>query len=240
MSHRLLYFLLLALLGTTLVACGGRSSRGDDDDDDSAADDDDASDDDDAAPVDADEDGVPADEDCDDGDPNNFPGNEETCDDQQDNNCNTLVDCEDSNCQGSYECLPVQLQHEAVLDVTGFVSCTTAFTSLLERQPEETVADCPPCDAIYAGKLSYSQDSCSELAGLDAPLSTQYGVAFFVGEPGAAIFGLNEDTGAWDEIGDALPGNPAPNWWTLGRTDEIEIALGLTADLETTLRFRVP
>ena len=40
---------------------------------------------------DADMDGVPASEDCDDQDPNNFPGNPEVCD-GQDNDCDTLAD----------------------------------------------------------------------------------------------------------------------------------------------------
>ena len=64
------------------------------DDDDSSADDDDATDDDDSGPVDADGDGSPEGEDCDDGDPANFPGNGEVLD-GQDNDCDGLVDDED-------------------------------------------------------------------------------------------------------------------------------------------------
>ena len=41
---------------------------------------------------DSDGDGVPLPDDCDDLDPNNFPGNTETPGDQQDNNCNDLID----------------------------------------------------------------------------------------------------------------------------------------------------
>lgn len=41
---------------------------------------------------DNDNDGVPLPDDCDDLDPNNFPGNTETPGDQQDNNCNDLID----------------------------------------------------------------------------------------------------------------------------------------------------
>ena len=68
-------------------------STGDDDDstgddDDSTGDDDDSTgdDDDSTEPVDSDGDGSPAGVDCDDTDPNNFPGNPEVCD-GQDNDC---------------------------------------------------------------------------------------------------------------------------------------------------------
>ena len=59
-------------------------------DDDDAIDDDDVVDDDDSAPIDNDGDGSPADEDCDDDDPLNFPGNPEDCD-GQDNDCDGLL-----------------------------------------------------------------------------------------------------------------------------------------------------
>ena len=63
------------------------------DDDDATGDDDDsAGDDDDSTAVDADGDGSPEGEDCDDQDANNFPGNVEDCFDGQDNDCDTLVD----------------------------------------------------------------------------------------------------------------------------------------------------
>jgi hypothetical protein len=53
--------------------------------------------------VDADGDGVfapPCGTDCDDNDPNNFPGNLENCTDGRDNNCNQLIDCRDPVCTG--------------------------------------------------------------------------------------------------------------------------------------------
>jgi len=53
--------------------------------------------------VDADGDGVfapPCGNDCDDHDPNNYPGNLENCSDGRDNNCNQLIDCRDPLCLG--------------------------------------------------------------------------------------------------------------------------------------------
>lgn len=48
--------------------------------------------------TDEDGDGRTAEVDCDDNDPNNWPGNSETCDDGQDNNCDDLVDGDDPEC----------------------------------------------------------------------------------------------------------------------------------------------
>jgi len=72
-----------------------------DDDDTSGADDDDSS----TLPVDADGDGSPADEDCDDADPDNYPGGDEVCD-GADNDCDGAVgpDEVDDDGDGVDEC----------------------------------------------------------------------------------------------------------------------------------------
>ncbi len=111
-----LRFLLLVLLSLGLTAPGcptvvdDDDSAGDDDDatgddDDATGDDDDATgddddsagDDDDSAgddPTDGDNDGVDSSSDCDDGDPNVYPGADETCDDAIDNDCDATTDCQ--------------------------------------------------------------------------------------------------------------------------------------------------
>jgi hypothetical protein len=88
-SHVLRALLGALLLTTSPFAAGCPAG----DDDDATGDDDDSGDDDDdSALTDADGDGVPAAEDCDDNDEFNFPGNVEDCFDNQDNDCDTLVD----------------------------------------------------------------------------------------------------------------------------------------------------
>jgi len=80
------------------------------DDDDSVGDDDDSvGDDDDSTAVDADGDGVDATADCDDNDPNNYPGNTEVCD-GQDNDCANGPDADaagevDGDSDGSLSCV---------------------------------------------------------------------------------------------------------------------------------------
>ena len=58
----------------------------------------------DSCTYDWDGDGWPACDDCNDYDPNVYPGNMESCGDGQDNNCNGFVDCQDFQCQGAPEC----------------------------------------------------------------------------------------------------------------------------------------
>ena len=74
-------------------ATAGDDDSAGDDDDSTAGDDDDstAGDDDDSTPSDFDGDGSPAGVDCDDADPNNYPGNTEVCD-GQDNDCDGFAD----------------------------------------------------------------------------------------------------------------------------------------------------
>lgn len=69
-------------------------------------------------PVDADMDGVPADEDCDDADPNNFPGNPEVCD-GEDNDCNEVADNDPIDAQTHYS----DNDMDGYGTGMGFVSC---------------------------------------------------------------------------------------------------------------------
>ncbi|MCO4768958.1 MAG: putative metal-binding motif-containing protein [Deltaproteobacteria bacterium] len=96
----------------------------DDDDDDGAGDDDDATTD-----VDGDLDGWPSSQDCDDADPAISPGAFEVCDDYTDQDCDSLVDCDDADCDQSMFCAEDSWEPNEVAgdawDVTTFPSTWT-------------------------------------------------------------------------------------------------------------------
>ena len=147
-------------------------SGGDDDDsvaddDDSAGDDDDSAgdDDDSAGPVDGDGDGVTDDLDCDDADPNNYPGNTEVCD-GQDNDCDsgTFAD-PDGEVDG---------------DGDGYGTTSTSYTGC--SAPAGYVSSSSDCDdsygTVYPGAPEVcldgmandcsggtSQDGCTDIEG---------------------------------------------------------------------------
>ena len=78
----------------------GDDDTGDDDTGDDDTGDDDTGDDDTTEPVDADGDGYPAEEDCDDSNPAVHPGAPEICDGIPDNDCDGVIDPDDSDDDG--------------------------------------------------------------------------------------------------------------------------------------------
>jgi hypothetical protein len=246
MSHRFLLVFLLAILSLTLVGCP--LERADDDDDSSADDDDDSAtggDDDDSQPsdVDGDGDGVTVDNgDCDDEDATIYPGADEVCDDSIDNDCDTLLDCADTDCETDSACWPETLEHDAVLSFTSALplieDCVTAFNATINAEGSSTKGECADCDRIYAGPLNYTEDTCSEAFGATPPTANRYGVAFR--ESGLLeIYGINAESGAWESLGDA-PLNDN-GWFVLTRTDPVNYdPLGEVGSLSTTLKFLIP
>ena len=120
------------------------------DDDDATADDDDATadDDDSAGPIDADGDGSFADEDCDDSDPNNFPGNIESCD-NADNDCDGFLSGDelDDDIDGVTEC------DGDCDDTTGFVSPLLSETTCDGRDND--------CDVLTPDSFDVDGDGVS-------------------------------------------------------------------------------
>jgi hypothetical protein len=57
--------------------------------------------------------------DCDDNDPDNFPGNQESCADGSDNDCDTRVDCNDSECASDPACTGEQTLIARIENSTG-------------------------------------------------------------------------------------------------------------------------
>jgi len=248
MSPRFFFFLLLAVLSLSLVACESNLNDDDDasDDDDSATNDDDDSatnDDDDAAPSDVDGDGVTEEDgDCNDDDASIFPGADEVCDDSVDNDCDTLSDCEDDDCDLADACLPATLEHQASLVFTTAVlivpNCVTSFYATINAENATSQGECLDCDRIYAGPLNYTEDTCSPAFNAEPPSANRYGVAFR--EHGVLeIYGLNADTGAWDSLGNASL--QTDGWFVLNRTDPVNYdPLGQVGSLNTTLKFLIP
>ncbi len=244
MSHRLFVFFLLAMLSLSLASCESQrrdddDTTDDDDDDDSATSDDD---DDDGAPSAVDGDGVTEEDgDCNDDDPSIFPGADEICDDSIDNDCDTLSDCDDSDCDGADACLPDTLQHDAALVFTGtfpgVADCVTAFNATINAESSDS-GECPECDRIYAGPLNYTEDTCSSAFDTEPPSANRYGIAF-TDSATLEVFGMDADTGVWSSLGNAPL--QTDGWFVLTRTDGVDIdPIGQVGSLSTTLKFLIP
>ena len=76
----------------------------------------------DTSPVDGDGDGYTAEDgDCDDTDPDQHPNAAEVCADGEDNDCDALIDCEDSPCDD--DCAEADCADDADNDADGWVDC---------------------------------------------------------------------------------------------------------------------
>ena len=95
--------------------------------------------------IDLDGDGVPADMDCDDTDPNNFPGNSEVCD-EQDNNCNGQID------EGVIQTFYLDA------DQDGYGSATDQLTGCIA--PTGYVANNTDCDDNDANNFPGNTETC--------------------------------------------------------------------------------
>ena len=243
MNSRAPLFVLLLILSATLVACGSSYRGGSGDDDDSASSDDD---DDDDAPVDSDGDGWASGEDCNDSDASINPGTAETCDDEIDNDCDELVDCDDQDCESEMVCtLPTEVGHwgqlvfNSNLKFLGVESCTTVFEGDLSLEPANQSNDCAECDATYSGPVSYPEDSCGPLyktTGNSPPSTMRIGLRFDnIGESITA-FGV-DDQGVWSSLGTATE-ELVPGSYVLTRTDPVDVdGLGSAGTLDTTLTY---
>ena len=178
--------LLLLLLASLLLACPGTQATDDDDatvsDDDDSGDDDDSSigddddatgDDDDATKScnDVDQDGVCLEEgDCDDNDPDLFPGNTEDCTDGDDQDCDALADCADSDCAAATVCQTEDCENgvddndDTLVDCddpdcTAVTICMTDFTVTLVDDAGDVGKNCAiALSSTDVPHLSYMED----------------------------------------------------------------------------------
>ena len=196
-------------------------------DDDDAVDDDDGADDDDAAPVDGDSDGSPADEDCDDADPDNFPGNVEVCD-GQDNDCDAdfVGECVGavviteiySNPEGdetnkewfelaNVSGLPLDLNGWTLADqgtdahvIVGALQLTAGAYVVLGQSTDPSLNDAAPVDYAYTGLVL--DNGHDELLLIHPDGTTVDGVVYDDGAtfPDQEATSMNLDPGSTDAI----------------------------------------
>ncbi len=100
-----------------------------------------------------------------------------------------VIDCDNPACADEAECVfsSVMSQDTSLLLAGREIECSAGpfpvpvdvpdcATRFTVNMTERTTGDlCTACDITYEGPLTYSEDTCSELIGTQAPTSSQWG-----------------------------------------------------------------
>lgn len=113
--------------------------------------------------IDRDGDGVPADRDCDDRDPQRRPGLDEVCTDGKDNDCNQQADCADTACD--------QRQCRGAGSVCAASRCTETACANSMDDDDDGARDCLDVDCL--GRACRNSGTCAADGGCSGATSEQ-------------------------------------------------------------------
>lgn len=123
------------------------------------------------AGIDRDRDGVGLPADCDDGNPEVYPGNVEACSNGVDDDCDRTTDCEDPGCDG-LACAGGGSCASSICRAQTEVLCTDGVDNDLDGQIDCADADCPSgarCDdknRCTMGERCVADGGCEQLTGV--------------------------------------------------------------------------
>jgi len=148
-----------------------------------------------------------------------IPQPESVCDDNLDNDDDTLTDCADPDCAGASNCgyptgmvIDIDLFYDAssIAEWAGQNDCTTDLTIAVAADAD---TGCGTCHKSYTGPYVYGLDTCPEA---ERPLEGSYSFVF-TSESQREVYVLDAE-GLWALVGTATGSNGV---FTVTRTDPV-------------------
>ncbi|MBW2256151.1 MAG: hypothetical protein JRI25_16360 [Deltaproteobacteria bacterium] len=168
-------------------------------------------------------------------------GVEVDCDDGIDGDADSLVDCDDPDCDGLELCtwptaldLDVRFDFDAnpLAEFAGVQDCLIHYTSpLLQHRP----MDCAACDRVFRGPFHYVFDDCPPDEGNPRPTEGGYGLRFDSDTAWHVYFRLDE---VWTSMGTAT--DDGSGTFVFDQTDPVNYEQTEVGTLRTTFRFSLP